>query len=73
MICLEKPIRQGNQKYNHLILEILNMDQTIRVNLTEEEIQTKYEGQLTPEMTNPLPSLIAKVFKVLSQTTVRVL
>ena len=72
VISLEKPIRQGNQKYQHLIIETHKIENTITVNLTDEEINEKYAGQLTKEITAPLSTLFAKVFKVLSQTTVRI-
>ena len=72
VICLDKPIRQGNQKYQHLVLETHKMEQTISLNLTEEEIEANesYKGQLSPEMTMSTASLIAKIFKVLGETTV---
>ena len=72
VICLDKPIRQGNQKYQHLVLETHKMENTIKLNLTEEEIEANesYKGQLQPEMTMATASLIAKIFKVLSETTV---
>lgn len=70
VISLEKPIRQGNQKYQNLVLETHKVEHTMRLNLTEEECATTYDGQLTPEMTMPMSSLIAKVFKVLSQKKV---
>jgi structure-specific recognition protein 1 len=70
VISLEKPIRQGNQKYQHLVLETHKVDHTLAINLSEEEIQSEYDGQLSTEMTMPLSNLIAKVFKVLSQKTV---
>jgi structure-specific recognition protein 1 len=73
VISLEKPIRQGNQKYQHLIIETHKIENTITVNLTEEELKEKYDGQLTKEMTAPLSTLFAKIFKVLSQTTVTIL
>ena len=71
IIALEKPIRQGNQKYQHLVLETHKIEHTMHINLTEEEISTKYDGQLSPELTMPTSHLIAKVFRVLSQTPVR--
>ena len=71
VISLEKPIRQGNQKYQHLIIETHKIETTVTLNLTEEEINEKYEGQLTKEITAPMSTLFAKIFKVLSQTTVR--
>lgn len=70
VISLDKPIRQGTQKYQHLVLETHKLDHTIGINLTEEEIADKYDGQLATEMTMPMSSLIAKIFKVLSNTKV---
>jgi structure-specific recognition protein 1 len=72
VISLEKPIRQGNQKYQNLVLETHKLEHTLTVNLSEDEIATRYEGQLSPSMTMPMSSLIAKVFKVLSQKKVGV-
>mmetsp|Transcript_24435 Transcript_24435/g.35056 ORF Transcript_24435/g.35056 Transcript_24435/m.35056 type:complete len:489 (+) Transcript_24435:38-1504(+) len=71
VISLNSPIRQGNQKYQHLVLETHKVEHTQRLNLTEEEIQTKYKDhQLSPVMTAPTSSLIAKVFKALTQKKV---
>jgi structure-specific recognition protein 1 len=70
VISLHKPIRQGTQKYSHLIWEAHKLETTMSINLSEEEIASKYEGQLEQTMTLPLSSLIAKLFKVLSQTVV---
>ena len=70
VISLAKPIRQGNQKYQHLVLETHKLEETVQVNLTDEEIAEKYDGQLTREMTMPTCNLVAKIFKVLSQNTV---
>lgn len=70
VISLEKPIRQGNQKYQNLVLETVKVDHTMRLNLTEDEINNTYDGQLSTEMTMPMSSLIAKIFKVLSQKKV---
>jgi hypothetical protein len=41
-----------------------------QINLTEEEIKEKYDDQLQVEMTSPMCALIAKIFKVLSQSKV---
>jgi hypothetical protein len=61
-------------RYQHLVLETHKMENTIQLNLTEEEIEANesYKGQLQPEMTMATASLIAKIFKVLSETTVYV-
>ena len=70
VIVLDKPIRHGSQKYPYLVLETHKMEHTIKINLTEEEIARDYDGALTTEMTMPMASLIAKIFKILSQKTV---
>ena len=72
VISLEKPIRQGNQKYQHLVLETHKLEHTLIVNLSAEDLVTKYDGQLAKEMTMPMCNLFAKVFKVLTQSTVYV-
>jgi structure-specific recognition protein 1 len=66
VIALEKPIRQGNQKYSSLVIETHKVEQTMSLNMTKEVIVEKYNGELEPEMTMPMSSLIAKIFKVLS-------
>ena len=70
IIGLEKPIRQGNQKYQNLVMETHKIEHTMTINLTEEEIRDKYDGQLSVEMTMPTSHLIAKIFKVLSKVPV---
>jgi len=70
VICLEKPIRQGNQRYQHLVLQTHMAEHTIAINMSDEELQSQYEGQLTKEMTMPLCNLYAKVFKIISGSKV---
>lgn len=70
VISLEKPIRQGSNKYQNLVIETHNMETTIALNLTEEECQTQYDGQLSTELTMPLCNIMAKMMKVLSQSPV---
>lgn len=72
VIALDKPIRQGNQKYQHLVIDTNKLEGTMKVNLTVEECQSQYDNALSPEITAPMSTLIAKIFKVLSQTTVYV-
>ena len=70
VISLDKPIRQGQQKYQHLVWETHKLDGSIELNITPEEAKDKYDSQLEPEMSGPMSNLIAKVFKVLSQSPV---
>eukprot|EP00903_Cladosiphon_okamuranus_P016677 g15378.t1 len=72
VVSLDKPIRQGQQKYQHLVLRTTKDEATITVNMTTEDLQTKYDGNLNSEMVGPLHNLIAKIFKVLSKKPVYV-
>ena len=72
VIALEKPVRQGTQKYQNLVIETHGTEQTVEVNVSEEDMAGKYDGQLSKIMKMPLASLIAKIFKVLTQTPVYV-
>lgn len=66
VIALEKPIRQGNQKYSNLVIDTHKMEDTIKLNISQEDCDGKYGGQLEPEMTMPTSNILAKCFKVLS-------
>ena len=54
----------------HTKVSVQDFSEMGKFKLTEEEIKAKYDGQLSPEMTMPTSHLIAKIFKVLSQTPV---
>jgi structure-specific recognition protein 1 len=70
VISLKKPIRQGNQKYQNLVIETHSVETTVSVNLSQQEIDEKYEGKLSPEMTMPMATLIGKLFKVITNVKV---
>lgn len=73
VIALEKPIRQGNQKYSFLVIYSRKEEDTIKINLTQEEIDQQYEGALSTEITNSRANLFAKIFKTLSKKQVMLL
>eukprot|EP00613_Pedinella_sp_CCMP2098_P071977 CAMPEP_0171913252 /NCGR_PEP_ID=MMETSP0993-20121228/11615_1 /TAXON_ID=483369 /ORGANISM="non described non described, Strain CCMP2098" /LENGTH=754 /DNA_ID=CAMNT_0012547207 /DNA_START=29 /DNA_END=2293 /DNA_ORIENTATION=- len=71
VICLDKPVRQGQQKYPYLVWQTHNEEATIDLNLEESAIETRFPGGgLKPSMEGALHKLIAKIFKVLSGKTV---
>jgi structure-specific recognition protein 1 len=53
VIALEKPIRQGQQKHQYLVLETNKLQATVSLNLSEEEVQREYKGELNKENTGP--------------------
>ncbi|CAM9671553.1 unnamed protein product, partial [Laminaria digitata] len=72
VVSLDKPIRQGQQKYQHLVLRTTKDEAAIVVNMSADDLQQKYDGNLNSEMIGPLHNLIAKIFKVLANKPVYV-
>ncbi len=72
IISLDKPIRQGQQRYQHLVMQSSRTLETVNINLSKEDIAAKYGTQLQPVMEGSLCNTIAKVFKALSGKSVYV-
>lgn len=70
VIALDKPIRQGQQRYQMLVLQTTKEQDEVQVNLDSDTLQKEYDGQLDPIMTGSLCNLIAKTFKVISKKKV---
>ena len=70
VIALDKPIRQGQQRYQMLVLQTTKDMEEITLNLDEKTLKEEYAGQLDPVMQGSLCNLIAKVFKVISKKKV---
>lgn len=70
VIALDKPIRQGQQRYQYLVLQSTKEQDEVTVNMDEETLQKEYEGELQPVMRGTLSNLIAKTFKVISRKKV---
>lgn len=71
VICLDKPIRQGQQKYPFLVWQTQNEETELAVNMEEAALEERYPGSgLKPTLQGALHKLIGKVFKVLTSKTV---
>lgn len=70
VIALDKPIRQGQQRYQYLVLQSTKEPDEVTVNMEEETLQKEYNGELQPVMRGTLSNLIAKTFKVISNKKV---
>ena len=70
VISLDKPIRQGQQRYQHLVLQTNKQPWEVTVNLDEDTLQKEYNGDLQPVMTGSLFNLVAKTFKVIAKKKV---
>jgi structure-specific recognition protein 1 len=70
VIALDKPIRQGQQRYQHLVFQTNKDPDEVTVNLDEETLQKEYGNDLQPVMRGSLSNLIAKTFKVIAKKKV---
>lgn len=70
VIALDKAIRQGQQRYQYLVLQAPKDPDEVTINLDEEALQKEYAGELQPVMRGSLANLIAKTFKVIAKKKV---
>lgn len=70
VIALDKPIRQGQQRYQYLVLQATKENDEVEVNMDEAALQKEYNGELQPVMRGSLANLIAKTFKVIAKKKV---
>jgi structure-specific recognition protein 1 len=70
VIALDKPIRQGQQRYQHLVLQTSKDPDEVTVNLDEATIKKEYGDDLQPVMRGSLSNLVAKTFKVIAKKKV---
>jgi structure-specific recognition protein 1 len=70
VIALDKPIRQGQQRYQYLVLQTTKDPDEVRVNLDEDTIKKEYGDDLQPIMRGSLSNLVAKTFKIIAKKKV---
>mmetsp|Transcript_18496 Transcript_18496/g.26118 ORF Transcript_18496/g.26118 Transcript_18496/m.26118 type:complete len:953 (+) Transcript_18496:319-3177(+) len=70
VIALDKPIRQGQQRYQYLVLQTTKEQEEIALNVDEDILEKEYNGDLQPVMTGSLSNLVAKTFKVIARKKV---
>ena len=66
VVSLDPPIKQGQTRYHFMILLFNKEDElTLELGLPEEDIEAKYEGKLTKEMSGPEYEIISRIMKTL--------
>ena len=64
---LTKPIRQGHQEHPNLVLQMSSTDRSeVGINLSEEDLASKYNSDMQMSMTGTQSNLVCKVFKVMT-------
>lgn len=71
VISLLVPIRQGNQQYNNLVMQFTRENRVIVLNLTDEELSTKYP-KLSHNMTGEVHTIVGKLTKHITSKKVYV-
>ncbi|XP_030043369.1 FACT complex subunit SSRP1 isoform X2 [Microcaecilia unicolor] len=66
VISLDPPIKQGQTRYHFLIL-LFSKDEDISLtlNMNEEEVEKRFEGKLTKNMSGSLYEMVSRVMKAL--------
>ncbi|XP_029347227.1 FACT complex subunit Ssrp1-like [Acyrthosiphon pisum] len=66
VVSLDLPIKQGQTSYHYLVL-LFNMEEETSIELpfTDEEIEAKYAGKLTKEISGPTYEVLAQVMKAI--------
>ncbi|XP_038856016.1 FACT complex subunit SSRP1-like isoform X2 [Salvelinus namaycush] len=66
MISLDPPIKQGQTRYHFLILLFSKEeDLSLSLNMTEEEVEKRYGGKLSKNMSGSLYEMVGRVMKAL--------
>lgn len=66
-IGLDPPLRQGQTRYPFLVMQFKKEEEVnIELNMTEEELSSKYAGKLNARYEEPIGTVIAKIFKGLT-------
>ncbi|XP_045071819.1 FACT complex subunit SSRP1 isoform X2 [Coregonus clupeaformis] len=66
MISLDPPIKQGQTRYHFLILLFSKEeDLSLSLNMTEEEVEKRYGGKLSKNMSGSLYEMVSRVMKAL--------
>lgn len=67
VLSLDPPIVQGQTRYQFLqLLFLLEDEETVKLDMDEDELKEKYEGRLTKEMTGPFVDIFANVVKAIT-------
>lgn len=67
IIGLDPPLRQGQTRYSFLVMQMKKDEEiNIDLNMTEEDLKSKYAGKLEASYEEPIAAVIAKVFRGLT-------
>ncbi|XP_022813825.1 FACT complex subunit Ssrp1 [Spodoptera litura] len=66
VVSLDPPIKQGQTRYHYLVLLFgIEEETSLELPFTEEELNEKYEGKISKELSGPTYEVLAKIMKVI--------
>ena len=69
LIQLKKPLLQGQTMHHFILFQIdKDLETNVKVNLTQEEIDVRYKGQIEQELEGNVWSNLCKLLKVVANT-----
>lgn len=64
VVSMDPPIKQGQTRYPFLIIQFGKDEEfDVKLNLSEEELQEKYEGKVAQEMSGPIYEIVSRLMK----------
>ena len=70
VIALDKPIRQGQQRYNMLVMQCTKEHSELEINLDDAILEKEYGGDIQSRMEGSFSNIVAKTFKVITRKKV---
>jgi structure-specific recognition protein 1 len=71
IISLKTPLRQGQTAHHYLVLQFKKeREEELKLNLSTEEIKSKYGEELTQEINGPLYDVLSRLFKTMIKVSI---
>lgn len=71
VISLRSPLRQGQTAHNYCVIQFKKeREESLKLNISEEEINKKYGKELNQELEGPLYDILSRLFKSLIKISI---
>mgnify|MGYP003691653829 CR=1 FL=1 len=71
VVSLRSPLRQGQTAHNYLVIQFKKeREESLQLNISEEEVKEKYGEDLSQELEGPLYDILSRLFKTLIKISI---
>lgn len=71
IVSLKSPLRQGQTAHHYMVLQFKKeREENLKLNLSAEEISSKYGEELTQEINGPLYDVLSRLFKSMIKVSI---